>query len=308
MTDARTYFETTYGLTFKRAGRDEWASCCPWCGGDDRFRIWNKGNYFCRPGPGHCGKKGWVDQLTGEKLSPDELRLLKIESAQRRIEEKQAEQERRLTALERLAKNQDHLRYHSYLSAHPQYMDYWLSEGIGLDSIERYKLGYCSSCPTFRDSPSYTIPFVNRGQLVNIRHRLTRPNGSGKYRPHAAGLGSALFNVDLLDDARERVLIVEGEKKSIVMAQTGFYNVGICGKRTFHAEWIKWFDHVGEIMVALDPDAMDSAGRLAAMFGGRARVAALPAKVDDMIMRYGATVPDLESFFAVARPIGGANA
>lgn len=301
--DTRSYFETTYGLTFKRVARDNWASPCPWCGGDDRFQVWAQGNYWCRPGPGHCGREGWVDQLTGEKPSADEIRLLKIEAAQRRIEEKQREHEQRLTAIERLVQSGDHLRYHHYLEKNPMLMDYWLEEGITAESIKRYQLGYCSSCPTYRDSPSHTIPFINRGQLVNIRHRLIRPSGSGKYRPHAAGLGSALFNVDLLDQAKGRVVIVEGSKKSIVTAQAGFSNVGISGKRTFHREWLPWFAHVGEIIVALDPDAMQSAFRLAAMFDKRARVAALPAKIDDMITMYGASPSDIEGFFACARPV-----
>lgn len=302
MTDPRTYFETTYGLAFKQVARDNWAGPCPWCGGDDRFQVWAQGNYYCRPGPGHCGRKGWIDELAGEKLSAEEIRLLKVETAQRRIEEKQAEQERRLTALEQLARTQDHLRYHDHLERHPQLMEYWFENGIIVESIDHYNLGYCTACPTYQDSPSYTIPFVNRGQLVNIRHRLTKPNGSGKYRPHMAGLGSALFNVDLLDQASDRVLVLEGEKKSIVLAQFGFANVGICGKRTFYREWLAWFDHIDEVVVALDPDAMDSAGRLAAMFGGQARVAALPAKIDDMIIEYGANASDLEAFFGCARP------
>jgi len=302
--------ETTWNIQLKKVSGAEYRSMdgCPFCGdggkGDksDRFRVLTDGSprWWCRK----CDSRGFIDTLLkSNPLTEEQRRLARIELDLRHTQRKQAEQEIRLTALERLAKNQDHLRYHHYLEKNPMLMDYWLEEGITAESIKRYQLGYCSSCPTYRDSPSHTIPFINRGQLVNIRHRLIRPNGSGKYRPHAAGLGSALFNVDLLDQAKGRVVIVEGSKKSIVTAQAGFSNVGISGKRTFHREWLPWFAHVGEIIVALDPDAMQSAFRLAAMFDKRARVAALPAKIDDMITMYGASPSDIEGFFACARPV-----
>lgn len=285
------------GLTFKKKGNNEASAPCPFCNqGEDRFLVFVDGGYWCR----QCNAKGWLDDDT-PKQQPTREQILERRIAE--IERKQREHERRITNLEIMHKSQDHIRYHRNLEATPSLMDYWLGEGITTQSIKSYNLGYCPSCPTYRDSPSYTIPFVNRGCLENIRHRLVYPNGSGKYRPHIAGLGSSLFNVDLLDNAKERVLIVEGEKKSIVLAQAGFANVGISGKRTFKQEWLRWFDNVQEIMIALDPDATESAYRLGAMFGKRARVASLPAKIDDMITLYGASPSDLEGFFSCARPI-----
>ena len=81
----------------KKAGRNEYAGPCPWCGGTDRFHVWEKGNYYCRPGAGHCGKSGWLDELDGkQKLGKEELVELRLAA----LERKQEEHEARLSALE----------------------------------------------------------------------------------------------------------------------------------------------------------------------------------------------------------------
>ena len=286
------------GLTFKRKSHNEASSACPLCTMADRdgFIIFADGNYWCR----QCDARGWIDE---DKKKPQtvEERLKRLEREQERAKREREEQQRRISNLERMHKCQDHIKYHKNLPA--QALEYWLSEGIEPHSIDRYLLGYCPSCPTFRQSASYTIPVINRGKLENIRHRLVNPNGLGKYRPHMAGLGNSLFNVDLLDDAKERVLIVEGEKKSIVLAQAGFPNVGITGKRAFKKEWLPWFDNVKDIVVCLDPDATESAFKLARIFGKRARVAITPVKIDDAIVKCGAGADDIEGMLRWARPI-----
>lgn len=296
-TNPIAYIETTYGITLKKVGRDEYAGPCPWCGGDDRFHVWGLGNYWCRPGPGHCGAEGWVDKLAGKTKPTKEQRL---EWRVARLEARQQEHERRLTLLEQMAQSTDHLQYHEGLT--DEAMGYWLTEGITEQSIGQYLLGYCPRCPTFPASDSYTIPVVNGGKLENIRHRLCKPNG-GKYRPHMAGLGTQLFNADLLDEARQRVLVVEGAKKAIVMTQSGFPAVGVMGKRSFRREWLDRFAKVQVVYIALDPDAKESAERLAGLFNGRARVVDFPVKPDDCIVRYGAGADDIEGFLRWARPI-----
>src|SRR5689334_20393002 len=43
----------------KHASGDEYYGPCPFCGGDDRFRVFPT-HFFCRENPakGHCGRKG----------------------------------------------------------------------------------------------------------------------------------------------------------------------------------------------------------------------------------------------------------
>jgi hypothetical protein len=298
------YIESTYHVRLKRASGDEYCGPCPFCGGDDRFRVWRKGNYWCRPGPGHCGKQGWVDELAGVSLTQEQRRLLALESKQRELDRQQAEMERRLSALERMARCTDHLYYHRNIPN--EKMEYWLDEGMTVDTIAKYRLGWCPHCPTDRDGrASFTIPVYDRAgeTLINIRHRIEdAPNGD-KYRPHMAGLGAQLFNASITNGHnpdRSQIIVVEGEKKSIVLDQFGYHSVGIMGKRSFNKEWLIWLEPFRSVYVTLDPDAQASAFRLAAMFNGRGRVVQLPVKADDFFTRFSGTKDDFESFIRCA--------
>jgi len=301
--DPVAYIETTFGIALKKVGRNEWAGPCPWCGGNDRFHVWERGNYWCRPGSGHCGAEGWVDKLAGKESPTPEQRL---EWRIAKLERQQAEQELRIHHLEEMHRCKDHLIYHDNLTDEAR--EYWWREGITDESIERYLLGWCPSCPMCRESASYTIPIFDRQhQLVNIRHRLEKPNG-GKYRPHRANLGIQLFNAGLLDERRDRIIIAEGEKKGIILTQSGFPAVAITGKRAFLREWLDLFKGI-EIVVALDPDAQKSAhklGQLLAEHGAReVRIAQFTEKPDDMIVKRGASSNDIEQYLRWARPVRG---
>lgn len=296
--EAVSRIETQFGIELKQVGRNEWAGPCVYCGGEDRWHFWtDKLNWWCRSGPGHCGQKGFLDDIFDDLKKPTPEQLLEWRVA--KLEARQREHEERLTRLEQMAQCQDHLQYHEGLT--DKTMEYWLSEGMTEDSIKRYLLGYCLRCPTYPKSPSYTIPIVNGGKLQNIRHRLERPDKGGKYRPHMAGLGIQLFNADLLDEQRASILVVEGEKKSIILTQAGFDAVGITGKRSFRREWLEWFASIPTIYIGLDPDATESAARLARFFDGRGRVVDFPCKPDDMIVRYGAGARDIEACLRWAR-------
>lgn len=302
--DPIIFLEQTYGITLKKASRDEYYGPCPFCGGVDRFRVWrDRNNFWCRPGPGHCGKKGFVDELTGEKPTQEQRRLLALEAAQRRIELEQIENAKRLTALEQMHQSRDHLRYHFDMDL--RQMEYWLQEGMSADMIGKYSLGWCPRCPTDRDRrPSYTIPVFDRDgeTLINIRHRLIGGDQGSKYRPHMAGLGVQLFNSQVLSTAGSSVLLGEGEKKSIVTTEMGLPSVSIMGKRSFKREWLEWFAPFQTINVVLDPDAQESSEALARLFDNRGRVVCLPVKADDFFVQYGGTKSDFEWFLKRARP------
>ena len=298
MFDVITQAEKRWSLDFAKKTAKEYSSACPYCGGEDRFLIWAEGNYLCR----QCGAKGWVDEKDPKPTDTAEARLRRLEREQATAKRERAELHQRMTALERMAKSTDHVAYHQALNS--ESYQHWLSEGVSVDSIERYKLGFCHRCPTASNgSPSYTIPVVNGGELLNIRHRLIEPCG-GKYRPHMTGLGVQLFNADVLTTGADSVLLTEGAKKAIVAGQFGFSVAAIMGQRSFKPEWLAAFEQVPTVYVALDPDAMESAYRLGAMFNGRARVAHLPCKLDDAFVKYGASAADIRHFLRLARPAG----
>lgn len=304
--DPVAYFQRRFGITLKHVSGTEYAGPCPWCGGEDRFHVWEKGNYWCRPGPGHCARLGWVDELAGETLSDHEKRLLALEAEQKRLKRKQREHERRLSKLEYLQQTRPDLKYHKNITA--QHLEYWEGEGIYPHTVEQFHLGYCPSCPTYAASPSYTIPvYAYDKRLVNVRHRLVRPNG-GKYRPEMAGLSTTLFNAGTLKEPQERVLILEGEKKAIVFEQHGFNAVGLMGKSfKWRRDWFKWFRGIQQITIALDPDAIENAWRLAGLFTDQGfdnvSVARFPVKPDDAITVYNARLADIEGILANARKV-----
>ena len=299
LTDPPGFVEAQFGIAMRKVGRAEWAGPCPWCAGRDRFHVWDRGNFWCRPGPGHCGRSGWLDELEGATPSTkaDILRW-RVEA----LERKQQEHERRLSVLERMHKCQDHLRYHRHLDTNVKAVDYWLGEGMNADTIHHYKLGYCPDCPTSPGHDSYTIPVTYQGKLFNIRHRLVTPNG-GKYRPHMAGLPSMIFNADHLDRDDGRILILEGEKKSMVVTEkTDIANVATMGKQSFKPGWASRFGAFERVYVCYDPDATAQASATAALFSKRGYVVTLPTKADDFFVLYGGSASDFEYHINTARP------
>ena len=299
--DPVAFVESKFGIRMRRAGREEWAGPCPWCGGTDRFHVWTKGNFWCRPAPGHCGKSGWLDELDGMKPLTTEERL---EQRVAELERKQAEQDRRLSALEKMHESTDHLIYHRNLDANDQARAYWWSEGILQPTVEARLLGYCPICPTAPTHDSYTIPVLCRGKLYNIRHRLCRPNDGGKYRPHVAGLPGMIYNADDLDRSdTDHILILEGEKKSIVISQeTGIANIATMGAQSFKPGWAAKLDRFSRVYVCYDPDATTKSAEVADYFGTRGRVMELPVKADDFFTRHSGTKRDFLYYLNTARP------
>jgi len=303
--------ERHWGLRFKKAGRDEYFSMdgCPFCGGQpgrsDRFRLFLDGSprVWCR----QCDAKVFLDTLEdAAPLSPAEIRFRKIEAEQRRAARERQELYERMTALEKMARCDDHLTYHFNMS--DQGLEYWLREGMTIDMIAKYQLGSCPRCPLWPSLSSYTIPVTNGGRLENIRHRL-ETNGNDKaprYLPHIKGLGLQLFNADAIEQARGGgLLVTEGEKKAIHVSERVMPAVGIMGQRSFMKAWVtRILSTVSRVYVALDPDAAESAGRLAAFFGDKARLVDLPTKADDFFTIHGGSPDDFGYFLRQARPIG----
>ena len=292
--------ESKFGITMKRVGRTEYAGPCPWCGGRDRFHVWERGNYFCRPGPGHCARSGWLDELDGiEKPTPEQ----RLEWRVAALERKQEEHEKRLSALEQMHNCTDHEAYHRNLTHQGHGAEYWMNEGMSAETIYRYKLGYCPSCPTAPGYASYTIPVTYQDKLYNIRHRLAKPPNGGKYRPHMAGLPVMIFNADDLHADSPRLLILEGEKKSIICSQeTGIPNIATMGKQAFKPGWAGKLDRFSLVYVCYDPDATEQAIQTARLFGERGRVVVLPFKADDFFTRYGGSAADFAHYINQARP------
>ena len=172
-------------------------------------------------------------------------------------------QERKKSTIQRLNREKPYLTYHEELNGHTGLLrTRW---GIENHTIREFQVGYCSYCPTTpRSDPSdsFTIPYFYKSRCINIEHRLLKES-LGRYRPHAAGLGNAIFNVNLLFDTNW-VVLVEGAFKVMVLHQNGVPAVGIRGNHGFKEDWAaKFFSEIEHVHVALDPGADEDAFRIA---------------------------------------------
>lgn len=197
--------------------------------------------------------------------------------------------------------------YHrALLSAggHTEAYQWWVERGLNDATIERFKVGYCTRCPVV-PTDSYTIPIIDSGKLLNIRHRLAHPNPRDpkqKYAPHAPGLGAHLFNrgsIQTYPDGSPReeadeLLIVEGEIKAMVLASYDFESMmpvvtATAGSgswlKDYGQEWMASFPRFKRVYVCFDPDALDKAEATARLFGRRGCVVEMPDKLDDFLNR-----------------------
>ncbi len=286
-----------WGIHPRQKTRSEAASSCPWCGGADRFIIFADGGYWCR----QCKRAGRITEK-----AVDEPWEQSVEQRLRALEQSARNHEARISRLEIMAQQMAvALKYFENCLKNDAALEWWSQQGIRLQEIEKWALGYCPRCPTDQHGrSSYTIPIVNGGQLRNIRHRLAGANNGDKYRPHMAGLPPTLFNADAIGMPGEHLLIVEGEKKAIVLDRHGFTKtIGIMGKSSWQPGWAKYIcpEKNPQILIALDPDATAEADILAAQFGPRGRVVELPVKADDFFTIYGGTAAQFREFLRLAR-------
>lgn len=280
---------------YRRKTAKEYSASCPVCVGVDRFLFWpDKGNYYCR----RCELRGFVTESNSLTFSQDQYDAWKRAEAERQAKERQQQ----LSTLDRIAQSSKADLYHEQMTDR----SYWYEQGLTDETIDRFKLGYSPACPTYPDSPSYTIPIFYQGKLYNIRHRLASPGTSGKYRPEMAGLPAAIFNADVLDAGDWMIVLCEGEVKSMVLTQAGFSAVGIPGSNSFKDKWLRLFKPDSVVYVALDPGADEQAREIARGLkagGIEARVCSLPVKPDDLLIRYGGTPADLVKFLALGKRV-----
>jgi DNA primase len=179
-----------------------------------------------------------------------------------------------------------HLSYHRNLT--PEAREWWHRQGINDDGISRFFLGYCECHPAY-NQPTYTIPVLEGGKLLNIRHRLSNPaRPQDKYRPECAGLPAALYNSDVLTPELGGIVIVAGEKKVAVLWQNGIPAISsTAGCAHWLDEWTTRLQYCRKVFVAFDPGESKAAWKVAGMIGERAFVVNLPDKPDDFIVAHG---------------------
>jgi hypothetical protein len=173
-----------------------------------------------------------------------------------------------------------------YLDYHAQVQRAYWYQQLGpaeiIDpAIDYFKLGYCVRHPGW-GVPSHTIPILQEGQCVNIRHRLVTEDKKSRYRPHVAGLGAHLFHSDCLAEARRQnhLLILAGEKKAIAAWARGIHEViSTTIGCNWKEEWTPLLEGIDRRYVLFDPGEEERAQHVATLLG--ARLITLDAKLDD---------------------------
>lgn len=277
---------------------NEWSSACPvpGCSADeDGFIYWpKKGKFWCR----QCKIVGYINTEAENALTADQIADFKYRKRQTELAEINLKQ----TALQQLQRKRNDLAYHKNLIG--KNIGYVVRRwGLTEETINTFKVGYCHACPVSPYSDSITIPYYWHESLINLRHRLSSPNGQGKYRPEAKGLPTAIFNADIIEQ-EEWLVLVEGEFKTMVVRQNCLPVIGIPGKTNFKEKWIDLFSKRQTVYVALDPGAEKDALRIAEMFskaGVGVRVVYLPSEPDEFFTIDGGSIAQFYQYLDSGR-------
>jgi len=293
----------------------EYRCACPLHKGDNvnGFAIYeNNGRWFWRCFSGDCGGgdefdfmakrdnltfKALMEQIkTGQIQPAAEPTQAEILRRIQELERKQAEQEKRLTEIEKWKKAELWKQYHE--NAPEWARAAWAQAGVPDEWQSFWQLGgysdfeYTSGDGQRYHTPTMTIPvFAPRYETVTtVRHRLMKPaSPADKYRPDIVGLGSHPFlcDPDLGYGAAGMTIVTEGEKKAMVTFLTydkpAVQVIGIPGKGI----WLEVAEQIKgqNIVIILDPDAGKQAEQMARNVGG-ARVVKFHHKIDDAIVKY----------------------
>lgn len=286
----------------QRVSSNEYSSSCPQCGGvphrggerPDRFRLFlnakgrNKVMGWCR----RCNYVWFPD--ASRALSPEEMESWRREQIQREEERKRSAE----TALKNLRSEKVWLKYHEMLGElGRKTIREW---GIRQDWADYWRLGMFPDYKVYgKDgeyfSPAVTIPMWQQDSPVpgNIKLRVLNPkNSHDRYRNlYKTGMTVPFVAFNKLH--ADKVVLVEGEKKAMVVAQWSGQKYQVVGLPSVTPDdrLLAEFAKYGTIVVCLDPDAKVAVSgesplkRLVRSLGREVQVVDLPDKVDDMINR-----------------------
>ena len=133
-------------------------------------------------------------------------------------------------------------------------------EGLNDTTIERFRVGWVDEyhSPDGRRMAAhcYVFPYLEGRRPVAFRFYDPRSKGPGgsKYW-WEEGITARPYNIgDAIGDPEGRVILAEGEKKTMLLTQLGYAAVGLPGAGSFKKEWHEYFTHAKKIIVCLDND------------------------------------------------------
>jgi hypothetical protein len=277
-------------------GSNEWSAACPHCGGagnrhdkSDRLRLFAaNGGHNARVWCRRCSHFEWADAQ--ENKPPDPVKIKEAEELRREMGQRE---QRRLNArIDELRRDAYWEGWHDAMQT--RHRELWRAEGISDGLQDFFKLGYVGN----RQIPIFDVGW----NAVNVQYRIVQPpRNVGKYR-FTAGLPAPLYLTDPDNEPSGPTVLVEGAKKAIVLyANLGhkFAVVAVPSKMPSKG-LIERLKDCDPVYVALDPDAYSdgqSARRIGLMLGNRARFTRLPAKPDDLLIKYGFTATAMMGYF-----------
>lgn len=222
---------------------------------------------------------GAIDAATRERMEADRLAL----AAALAVERAHAERT--------LGEYWQHLRAADALARHLDTYRQLEREGIPRQAVDHFGLGWTTYGVEGEGLPALAIPWVVKGETRAVQYRLLVDDApGGRYRWHK-GSRPTLYNADaVLSPCDDRIIVVEGAKKSMALWGAGFESVcAIANKGAWKPAWARHFAPFACVVFALDPDASREA-IAAARTVPNARVARMPGKPDDLLAESGGDV------------------
>jgi hypothetical protein len=295
------------GNRFRRKTRDmiggyEWGGPCPVCGGTDRCIVSN-GLYWCRHAE-VCGCMGSLEARGNVQVDPQAKMHTRM-VIQEEKERQARDQARKIAALNRSRIWQV---YHRALLEYPEMISNLNAEGISQHAIKRYQLGYCPAFPAYNHDlkkvvnvPAFSIPHFSmnrKGWCLNIRMRILDESFAenvAKYLPYRANLPTLFFPAFTPKD--KEVVIIEGEKKAIVLQRYGIPAIGLWGIYAVKQRWIPWLTRRFEKRyLVYDADnwgVISATYHQAKVLKAKPVFLNLPGKVDDLLVSGQMTADEL---------------
>lgn len=310
MNKVRQIIEATWGHHpgFRYKSGNEYCMPCPKCGGDDRFWINDYGGVIsgqCRNCP-HKERATNVDPQLKERI----------------LQQHKEEKERQADLLAQFQESKMWERYNE--SMDDSQRNAWKREGISYQDQDRYSLGYIPGKKMWNPQTNkwafvdvMTIPTWHyERQVKTMQYRLLGyPEGMDKYH-NMKGFPTALFFAQPDQPLAGRIVLVEGAKKAIVVqramdkAKYEGHAIAFPSKNP-SSELIRELSTADELVLALDPDAMERIGRqrseadriISMINGPKIKAANFPVKPDDLIVVYNRNADDLVRYLYLSRVV-----
>lgn len=167
--------------------------------------------------------------------------------------------------------------YHRNLDEYSR--KWWNNRGVY--DLEKWGVGFCKDFIGL--GPTSTIPYYEKGELVQLKHRLHEKKDKLRYISEQEGLGVWVYNIDNLN--KDRTIIVEGEIKAMVVEEIlDIPAIGIPSVNVLPDRYIEKINMCKNIIIALDPDINTKNISWLRKIKKYKEINSLPDKIDDLLV------------------------